>query len=74
MQTLLRVVNVASLMALAVTLVVRQFQFSLTSGGRYGVLLLGLKLRENRALAFLLLPQAFFRATPWPFPCLWFDA
>lgn len=46
----------------------------LTSGGRYGVLLLGLKLRVNRAFAFLVFAQVFFDATPRPFAGLWFDA
>lgn len=51
--------------------------FCLTSGGRYGVLLLGLKVREKRAFDFLFFAEAFLEATleatpgdpePCPFP------
>lgn len=41
---------------------------SLTSGGRYGVLLLGFKFRAKRVLDFLLFKKDFLWATPKPFP------
>lgn len=52
----------------------RDFSLSLTSGGRYGVLLLGLKLREKRVFDFLFFAPAFFGATPCPFLGLALDA